>query len=51
VQYACHRCQEQACDQDGVAADHFSAESVASRASAIERIGWPVRCEAARIRA
>ena len=38
-------------DQDRVAADHFSPESVASSASAIARIGWPVRCEAERMRA
>ena len=43
--------QRDAGDQDRVAADHFSPESVASSASAIARIGWPVRCEAERMRA
>ena len=38
-------------DQDRVAADHFSPERVASSASAIARMGWPVRCEAERMRA
>ena len=51
VQDARDRRQDDAGDQDRVAADHFWPESVASSASAIARIGWPVRCEAERMRA
>ena len=47
VQHARDHRQKDAGDQDRVAADHFWPVSVASSASAIARIGWPVRCEAA----
>ena len=51
VEHSGDRREDDAEHQDGVAADHFSPESVASRASAIARMGWPVRCEAERMRA